>query len=215
MTMKIKYLAHASFLITANDGTKIITDPYKAGDGFKYGAITESADIITISHEHGDHNYTEGIGGSPEIIRDSATVKGITFKAVPTAHDDKGGSERGKNMAMCFSVDGVRIVHLGDLGHLLTDNQVVEIHKTHVLLIPVGGHFTIDAAAAKEVADQLRARVIIPMHYKTDKCELPIDGVDEFLKSRDNVTMVDGSEIEFTVPRLPSSPQIMVLKPSL
>ncbi|MCJ7604891.1 MAG: MBL fold metallo-hydrolase [Dehalococcoidales bacterium] len=213
--MKIKYLAHASFLITADDGTKVITDPYKAGDGFKYGAITGSADIVTMSHEHGDHNYADGIGGNPEIVKGSATVKGITIKAVPTAHDDKGGSERGPNNVMCFVVSGVRVVHLGDLGHLLTDNQVVEIGKVHVLLVPVGGHFTIDAGAAKEVADQVRARVIIPMHYKTDKCELPINGVDEFLKARDNVTMVDGSEVEFTVPKLPSSPQIMVLKPSL
>jgi L-ascorbate metabolism protein UlaG (beta-lactamase superfamily) len=213
--MKIRYLAHASFLITADDGTRIITDPYTAGQGFKYAPIDEAADIVTVSHDHGDHNNVAGIKGNPQVVRDSATVKGITFKAVPTAHDDKGGAERGKNMVMCMVVNGVRIVHLGDLGHFLTDNQVTEIHKVHVLLVPVGGHFTIDAATATEVADQVRARVIIPMHYKTDKSELPIGGVEEFLKAKDNVTMVDGSELEFTVPTLPASPQIMVLKPSL
>ncbi len=213
--MKIRYLAHASFLITADDGTRIITDPYTAGQGFKYAPINEAADIVTVSHDHGDHNNVAGIKGNPQVVRDSATVKGITFKAVPTAHDDKGGAERGKNMVMCMVVNGVRIVHLGDLGHFLTDNQVTEIHKVHVLLVPVGGHFTIDAATATEVADQVRARVIIPMHYKTDKSELPIGGVEEFLKAKDNVTMVDGSELEFTVPTLPAGPQIMVLKPSL
>ncbi len=213
--MKIRYLAHASFLITADDGTRIITDPYTAGQGFKYAPIDEAADIVTVSHDHGDHNNVAGIKGNPQVVRDSATVKGITFKAVPTAHDDKGGAERGKNMVMCMVVNGVRIVHLGDLGHFLTDNQVTEIHKVHVLLVPVGGHFTIDAATATEVADQVRARVIIPMHYKTDKSELPIGGVEEFLKAKDNVTMVDGSELEFTVPTLPAGPQIMVLKPSL
>lgn len=213
--MKIKYLAHSSFLITSDNGTKIITDPYQAGGDFKYAPITETADIITISHEHVDHNYTGDIGGSPEIVKGSATVKGITFKAVPTAHDDNGGSEHGNNLAMCFVVDGVRIVHLGDLGHLLTDNQVVEIHKTHVLLIPVGGNFTIDAANAKEVADQLRARVIIPMHYKTDKCDIPIGGLDDFLKNRENVTRMGGSEVEFTVPKLPAGPETIVLDPSL
>jgi L-ascorbate metabolism protein UlaG (beta-lactamase superfamily) len=213
--MKIKYLAHASFLITADDGTRIITDPYTAGQGFKYAPIGETADIVTVSHDHGDHNNVAGIAGNPEVVRDSGTVKGITFKAVSTAHDTTGGSERGKNMVIGMVVSGVRVVHLGDLGHLLTDNQVVEIGKVHVLLVPVGGHFTIDAAAATEVADQVRARVIIPMHYKTDKSELPIEGVDEFLKAKANVTMVDGSELEFTVPTLPTGPQIMVLKPSL
>ena len=213
--MKIRYLAHSSFLITADDGTRIITDPYTTGDEFKYAPVTETADIVTVSHDHFDHNNTGGIKGDPQIVRESGTVKGITFKAVPTAHDDKGGGERGTNTVMCMVVNGVRIVHLGDLGHFLTDNQVTEIHKVHVLLVPVGGFFTIDAAAATEVAEQVRARVIIPMHYKTDKSELPIAPVDEFLKTKDNVTMVDGSEVEFTVPTLPAGPQIMVLKPSL
>jgi L-ascorbate metabolism protein UlaG (beta-lactamase superfamily) len=214
--MKIRYLAHSSFLITADDGTRIITDPYTAGEGFEYAPISEAADIVTVSHDHFDHNNIGGIKGNPQVVRESGTVKGITFKAVPTAHDDKGGGERGKNTVMCMVVNGVRIVHLGDLGHFLTDNQVTEIHKVHVLLIPVGGFFTIDAATAKEVADQVRARVIIPMHYKTAKAgDLPIAGVDEFLKAKDNVTLVDGSELEFTVPTLPTGPQIMVLKPSL
>ena len=213
--MKIRYLAHSSFLITADDGTRIITDPYTTGDEFKYAPITETADIVTVSHDHFDHNNVSGIKGNPQVVRESGTVKGVTFKAVPTAHDEKGGGERGKNTVMCMVVSGVRIVHLGDLGHFLTDNQVTEIHKVHVLLVPVGGFFTIDAAAAAEVAEQVRARVIIPMHYKTDKAALPIAPVDDFLKAKDNVTRVDGSEVEFTVPPLPTGPQIMVLKPSL
>ena len=213
--MKIKWLGHAAFLITADDGTKIITDPYETGEAFKYGEITESADIVTISHDHGDHNNAAAVKGNPQVVRDTAEVKGISIKAVATAHDDKGGSERGKNMVFCFHVDGLRVVHLGDLGHLLTDNQVVEIGKTHVLLVPVGGFFTIDARTAGEVCDQVRTRVIIPMHYKNDKCALPIGGVDEFIKSKTNVTQVNGSEVEFTVPELPTSPQIMVLQPAL
>ena len=213
--MKIRYLAHSSFLITADDGTRIITDPYTTGDEFKYAPITETADIVTVSHDHFDHNNVSGIKGNPQVVRESGTVKGVTFKAVATAHDEKGGGERGKNTVMCMVVSGVRIVHLGDLGHFLTDNQVTEIHKVHVLLVPVGGFFTIDAATATEVAEQVRARVIIPMHYKTDKAALPIAPVDDFLKAKDNVTRVNGSEVEFTVPTLPAGPQIMVLKPSL
>jgi len=213
--MKIKYLAHASFLITSDSGTRIITDPYETSDALKHGEINEAADIVTVSHEHGDHNNAAAVQGNPEVVRDSATVKGITFKAVSTTHDDKGGSERGKNTIFCFQVDGVKVCHMGDLGHLLTDNQVVEIGKVHVLLVPVGGHFTIDARAATEVAEQVRARVIIPMHFKTDNIGFPIGGLEDFLKSKTNITQVGGSEAEFKVPELPASPQVMVLTQSL
>jgi L-ascorbate metabolism protein UlaG (beta-lactamase superfamily) len=213
--MKIKYLAHAAFLITSDNGTKIITDPYTTSDELKYGAIKETADIVTVSHDHRDHNNVAAVKGNPQVVRDTAEVKGIKIKAIPAAHDDKGGKERGKNTIFCFQVDGVRIAHLGDLGHLLTDNQVVEVGKVHVLLVPVGGHFTVDAKAAGEVCDQVRTRVIIPMHYKTDKLNFPIAGVEEFIKNKSNVTRVNGSEVTFAVPELPTSPQIMVLKPAL
>jgi L-ascorbate metabolism protein UlaG (beta-lactamase superfamily) len=213
--MKLKWLAHASFLITADNGTRIITDPYTTGEGFQHGEIKESADIVTVSHEHGDHNNTAAIKGNPRVVRDTAEVKGISIKAIPTAHDEKGGSERGKNNIYCFEVDGIRVCHMGDLGHVLTDNQVVEVGKVHVLLIPVGGFFTIDAKTAGMVAEQVRARVIIPMHYKTGKMKLPISGVEEFLKDKENVMRLDTSEVTFTRAGLPSSPQIMVLKPSL
>ena len=213
--MKIKWLGHAAFLITSADGTRIVTDPYETSAGLKYGAIKETADIVTVSHDHGDHNNTAAVKGNPRVVRDTTEVKGINIKAIPTAHDDKGGRERGKNTIFCFQVDGVRVVHLGDLGHLLTDNQVVEVGKVHVLLVPVGGHFTIDAGTAGEVCDQVRSRVIIPMHYKNDKCVFPIGGVEEFIKGKTNVTRVNGSEVEFTVAGLPTDPQIMVLKPAL
>ena len=213
--MKLKWLAHASFLITADDGTRIITDPYETGEGFKHSAIKESADIVTVSHEHFDHNNAAAVGGNPKVVKGTAEVKGISIKAVTTAHDEKGGSERGKNNIYCFQVDDIRVCHMGDLGHILTDNQVVEVGKVHVLLIPVGGFFTIDARTAGMVAEQVRARVIIPMHYKTDKMDLPISGVEEFLKDKDNVTRLDTSEVTFTRAGLPSTPQIMVLKPSL
>ena len=213
--MKLKWLAHASFLITAEDGTRIITDPYATGEGFNHGEIDETADIVTVSHEHFDHSNAAAVKGNPQVVKDTAEAKGITIKAVATTHDDKGGGERGSNNVYCFQVDGIRVCHLGDLGHMLTDNQVVEIGKVHVLLIPVGGFFTIDANTAQMVAEQVRARVIIPMHYKTDKMNLPIAGLEEFLKDKNNVTQLDSSEVEFTRAELPSSPQIMVLKPSL
>ena len=165
--MKIKYLAHASFLITTDDGTRIITDPYATGDELDHGTIDESADIVTVSHDHFDHNNAAAIKGNPQVVRNTAMVKGIAIQAIPSAHDESGGSQRGENNIYCFEVDGIRVCHLGDLGHLLTDDQVAAVGKVNVLLVPVGGYFTIDAEAAQTVSEQVWAPVIIPMHYKT------------------------------------------------
>ena len=170
---------------------------------------------MTVSHDHHDHNNVAAVKGNPQVVRGTAEVKGISFKGIATAHDNKGGTERGKNTILCFEVDGIKVCHMGDIGHLLSDNQVVEVGKVHVLLIPVGGFFTVDAKTAGEVSEQVRPRVIIPMHFKTDKMDFPIKGVEEFLKNKTNVTRVDGSEIEFKPGQLPAGPQIVVLKASL
>ena len=213
--MKIKWLGHAAFLITSDDGTRIITDPYETSEGLKYGEIKESADIVTVSHDHADHNNAAAVGGNPQVVRGTTEAKGIKIKGIPTAHDDTGGSQRGSNTIFCFEVDGMTVCHAGDLGHLLTDEQAAAIGKVDVLFVPVGGFFTIDARAADRVCDQLKPKVIIPMHYKTDKLDFPISGVDEFLKGKTNVTRVDGSEIEIKAGELPGSARIMVLKAAL
>jgi len=213
--MKIKYLAHAAFLITSENGTRIVTDPYQTSDGLKHGAIKETADIVTASHDHGDHNNIAAVKGSPQVVKTGGDVKGIKIKAVPTAHDDKNGSQRGKNTIFCFEVDGVNVCHAGDLGHELSADHVKAIGKVDVLMIPVGGFFTIDAKTATKVCDQLKPRVILPMHYKTDKLNFPITGVDEFLKGKSNVTRSNDSEIELKAGKLPAAAQIMVLKQSL
>ena len=138
--MKIKWLGHASFLITSDAEIKILTDPYTTGGGLSYGKIQESADIVTISHEHSDHNNVATVRGNPEVVRGTITaeVKGIKFKGIPTYHDDAGGELRGNNAIICFEVDGIRVCHLGDLGHQLSDKQVAELGRIEILLIPVG-----------------------------------------------------------------------------
>ncbi len=213
--MKIKYLAHAAFLITSDAGVKIVTDPYTPGGGIKHGEIKETADIVTVSHEHGDHNNTATVRGDPKILRAGGEAKGIKFKAVSAAHDDQGGSQRGKDTIFCFEVDGIRVCHCGDLGHVLSEEQVKAIGKVDVLMMPVGGFFTIDAKTATKVGDQLKPKVIIPMHYKTERLDFPISGADEFTKGKNNVTRVSGSEIQLKAGSLPALMQIMILKPSL
>ncbi len=213
--MKIKWLGHASFMVTSETGTKIITDPYVTTENLNYGEIKESADIVTVSHEHGDHSNVSGVRSNPEAVRGTAKVKGIEFKGIPTYHDNTGGSQRGKNTVFYFAVDGIRVCHLGDLGHPLNDKQTAELGSVDILLIPVGGNYTIDAKVASQLCDRLKPKVIIPMHFKNNKCTFPIAGVDEFLQGKEGVSRLDASEVEFKQGELPATTQIMVLKSAL
>jgi L-ascorbate metabolism protein UlaG (beta-lactamase superfamily) len=213
--VKIKWLGHAAFLITSESGIRIITDPYGPADNLKYGRIEESADIVAVSHDHHDHNNVAAVRGNPQVVRVTTEARGIKIKGVATYHDDAGGSQRGSNTIFCFNVDGVNVCHAGDLGHQLSDAQVAELGNIDVLLMPVGGFFTVDAQAASRVCDRLKPKVVIPMHYKNNKCAFTIAGVDEFLKGKSNVTRLDSSEVEFKVGGLPANTQIMVLKPAL
>jgi L-ascorbate metabolism protein UlaG (beta-lactamase superfamily) len=217
--MKIKWLAHSSFLITADSGTRIVTDPYHTDNRFRPADINETAEIVTVSHGHGDHNNVKAVSGNPLVLDKAAVTavkdKTIKIKAVPTAHDDAGGSQRGQNLIFCFEVDGVNICHCGDLGHLLTDAQLKAIGKVDVLMIPVGGFFTVEPPVATKICEMLKPKIILPMHYKTDKVGLPIKPVDEFLKGKNNVKRPEVSEIEVKAGKLPAETEIIVLKPAL
>jgi len=203
-------------MITSDTGIKIITDPYTTGDKLSYGEIKESADIVTVSHGHADHNNVAAVQGNPEVVSGTKKIKGIEFRGIATYHDDAGGKLRGNNTIFCFEVDGISVCHLGDLGHQLSDRQVAELGKIDILLIPVGGFYTIDAKAASEVCNRLTPRVIIPMHYKTDKSiEWPTARVDEFLRGKKDVSRLDTSEVEFKPGQLPDTTQIMVLNSAL
>jgi len=218
--VEIRWLGHSCFLITSSKGIKLITDPYEPG-GFGgaigYGKITTPADIVTVSHEHADHNYVKGVPGKPEVIRGvvSKEVKGIKITGIGTFHDKVGGRERGKNTVFVLEVDGLRICHLGDLGHLLTDEQRKKIGHVDVLLIPVGGTYTIDASEASEVVSEISPKVVIPMHYKTKKVGLPIAGVEDFTKGKGNVKKIGKSNVKVEKDKLPKSTEIWVLEPEL
>jgi L-ascorbate metabolism protein UlaG (beta-lactamase superfamily) len=215
--LKTKWLGHSSFLVTSEDGITIITDPYEVGGGLSYGRIREAADIVTISHEHTDHNNAAAIRGTPQVVRGagSKVVKGIEFKGIASYHDRSRGKERGPNTIFCFVVSDVKICHLGDLGHQLNDKQIADIGDVDVLLTPIGGYFTIDPQDAAQICDRLNPRVVIPMHYQNDRCAFPIAGVDEFLKGRAGVRRMDTSEVELNAGQLPPTTETVVLKPAL
>lgn len=218
--MKIQWLGHASFLITSDSGVKILTDPYEPGGyngAIKYGALKEPVDVVTISHEHPDHAYHQMAQGNPMILRGPGEfiACGISFDGVPTAHDTSCGSERGKNTVFRFTVDGIKICHAGDLGHILSQDQAAELGSIDVLMVPVGGYFTVSPADAWKVAEQLDAKIVIPMHYKTEKVDFPIVGVEDFLKDKPTVRRLDSSTLELGKDDLPAEREIVVLRHAL
>jgi len=218
--MRIEFLGHASFLITTHAGARIITDPLDPS-GYpgvlEYSVYEGEVDVATISHDHPDHGATHLLNGSPVIIRGNGKfhAAGVDFYGVGTFHDDSRGTKRGGNTVFVISADGITVAHFGDLGHVLNADQAAETGAVDVALIPVGGHFTIDAREAETVADQVGARVVIPMHYVTDRCSFPIDGVDKFIAGKSNVKIADSSVIEVSRDTLPASREIVVLRHSL
>ena len=214
--MKVKWLGHASFLISSEAGLKIITDPYPQGSGLSYAPINEAVNIVTMSHDHFDHNDVSSVPGKPQVITGIGVkkIKGVQFKGVDTYHDDSQGKERGANTAFCFTLDGIKLCHLGDLGHRLSQEQIAEIGSIDILLIPIGGVFTIDAKMAGKVSDDLKPKVVMPMHYKTAKCDWPLNTIDDFLADRKNLKQLNLSEIEFKAGKLPEVTEIVVLQPA-
>lgn len=215
--MKIKWLGHACFLITSADGVRVITDPYAVGGGINYAPVTETADIVSVSHEHGDHGNVSTVQGKPEVVKGSGAsrVRGVQFRGIATDHDASEGKERGSNTVFCFTMDGIVLCHLGDLGHVLTAAQVSEIGAVDILLVPVGGFYTIDASEASRICDQLKPRVVIPMHFRTSRCVFPIADAEDFLKEKEPVRRLGGSEVEFERESLPAATEFILLEPAL
>lgn len=207
--MRVRFLGHAAFLLTASDGTRIITDPYEPGafgGAISYGPIAETADFVTVSHSHADHNHVAGLPGRPVVISAAGPHRAgrVGVTGTPTHHDQSQGSERGPNLVFVFEDAGLRVCHCGDLG-CVPERLADSVGRVDVLLVPVGGHFTIGAAEAHRLTELLGARVVIPMHFATDKTKMPIAGVEDFVRSRENVNVIGGSDTEITAATLPGS----------
>ena len=209
--MKIKWLGHSCFLFTSEGGVRVLTDPFDATVGYELPAV--EADIVTSSHNHFDHNHFAAVKGGfvrldkPGQYREQE----IVITGVQTFHDEETGAKRGTNIIFKFDIDGVRVCHCGDLGHALTPLQVKDIGEVDVLLVPVGGTFTVDAEGACGVMEQLRPEVTIPMHFKTPALSFSVDGVDRFLSAAGGGQRLNRQEIEVTADNLPKLPKVIVL----
>ncbi len=193
--MKLKWFGHSCFLLTSDDGLKVLMDPYNEMVG---NLPTIETDIVTVSHQHRDHNYVEAAKKPYTLLDKPEAFKkdDVEITGIATAHDNAGGSQRGKNVIFKVVMDGISICHCGDLGHVLTQEQLKEIGHVDVLLVPVGGFFTIDAKTAAEVSKQLKSLITIPMHYKVGAMKLPIEGVEPFIKAMGSAKKLDSREIE-------------------
>ena len=211
--MLIKHIGHAEFLIETESGVRIVTDPYDAGCGYPLRKVT--ADVALISHHHHDHDAVENLKGEPRVIDtagENTPESGVRITALRGFHDDAGGSRRGETLLFLIETEGLRIVHLGDLGCALDAEQAKILKAPDILMIPVGGFFTIDAAQAKETAALLGARIILPMHYKTEyNSEWPITDAEAFLSQYDPADVCRGAEaLRVTKADIACQPKIVV-----
>jgi len=167
--MKIQYLGHSCFEIK-NREVSVITDPFDPKlVGLKFPKI--EADVVTVSHGHTDHNYVAGVGVKPVVFDypGDYEVKGVKIFGLQSWHDKTRGSERGENIIFKIVIDGIVVTHLGDLGEMPSRELLEELEDTDILLIPVGGTFTINAAEAAEIVKAIKPAVTIPMHYQVPK----------------------------------------------
>ncbi len=200
--MKLTWYGHSCFLMETEGGS-IVFDPYSPGSvpGLKLPELT--ADMVICSHEHADHFFPQG-------VRLTGRDPAVGIQRVPTFHDGAGGKMRGGNMVTLIDAEGIRAAHLGDLGHTLTQDQIDELGRVDVLMVPVGGFFTIDAAAAWELTERINPHIVIPMHYRGEGFGFDmLATVDGFLARAERVTYLDGNVIQ---PDLSAPPMTAVLK---
>lgn len=183
--MDITFLGHSSFKIRGRLAT-LVTDPYDPKMvGLKYSRI--SAEIVTISHDHADHNQEDIVSGVKKVVDGPGEyeISGVSIIGIPTFHDDAKGKLRGKNTVYIIEIDGVKVVHLGDLGHELSEKELEEIGEVDVLMIPVGGEYTVGPSQAASIVRDIEPVIVLPMHYKmaglNPKVFSNLSGVDSFL----------------------------------
>lgn len=184
--MKIKWYGHSCFLLTAENGVRVLTDPCDGTTGYTLKNIP--ADIVTCSHDHFDHNYTAAAAGDPIVITAPGETEacGIRFLGVPTWHDKKNGAERGGNIVYIFEMDGLKIAHLGDLGHLPKADVLKELEDVDIMFMPIGGIFTIDHKEALTLRSILQPKVMIPMHYATPHLTFELGSLQSFINASES-----------------------------
>ena len=209
--MKLQYLGHSCFRLISEMGTTIVTDPYN-NQMIGYEMACVRCDVVTMSHHHADHDCMDSIVGNPAVLDEeiACAADDIAVTSYSTFHDEVKGAKRGKNLVFCFLVDGIKVVHMGDIG-CLDENIVGKIKNCDVLLLPVGGTFTVDAVGAKWYVDRVKPKIVIPMHYKTEEHSFTVDGVEKFLSQFDEANVVRSEADSLTLYDAPTNEQAVIV----
>ena len=203
-------MGHSCFRIRGSQAI-IITDPFPPGLGYTLGKQT--ADIVTVSHPHPSHSYDEGVSGQHRLVKGPGEyeISGVLMLGIRTYHDSIKGQAKGKNTAYLMEVDGVAICHLGDIGHILSDEQVEELGNVDILMVPVGGVSTINASMAAGIIRKLEPKVVLPMHYKDAKSKRDLEPVENFLKEMGQTQLEPRPKFTVSRTNLPLSLQVVLL----
>lgn len=214
--MHIHFYGHSSFRIGGEGGVTILLDPYATSNYLRFEPRFDPADIVLVTHEHGDHNNADAVPGQHEVVRGAGThrAKGITFTGVPSFHDRQQGAQRGPNTIFLFDLDGLRVAHFGDQGVEPEEGQYAQLAGINVMIVPVGGGPTLEVENVTQLVDRLKPNVVIPVHFKTDKVDLPIAPVETFLAGQTHVRRLGGSDADITPATLPAPTEILVFDPS-
>lgn len=207
--MEISWLGHSCFHLRGKNVT-LITDPFSPQLGHSLGKV--SAPIVTISHNHPGHNSAESISGDPRIVRGPGEyeISDVLITGVASYHDDKHGQELGRNTIYIIHMDDLVICHLGDLGHVLQEEQLEEVADADILLVPIGGQHTINAAQAAEVISQVEPHIVIPMHYSHPTGDAP-NSLDKFCREMGIEAINPQPKLSMTRSTLPAETQVVVL----
>ncbi len=216
---KITWAGQSCFQISVSNSkdstTDIVIDPFDEKIGLK--SANFNADVLLITHNHHDHNNIEGVKGEPFIVDGPGEyeIKGIFIQGIDSFHDDVQGKERGKNTIYTIESEGIRFCHLGDFGQKeLTDEQLEIIDRVDILMIPIGGEYTISSHEVQKIISQIEPKIVIPMHYQLPKLGMKLEGVEEFLKSMGKNTVEAQDKLTIKAGALPkdNKMEIVLLK---
>jgi L-ascorbate metabolism protein UlaG (beta-lactamase superfamily) len=209
--MEITWLGVSCFRLRGKERT-VLTDPYAKTGGQNMGRPT--ADIVTVSHPHPNHENVAAVGGAPKVVDGPGEyeIGGVVITGISTFHDAEGGRKRGKNTAYLIEVEDVVVCHLGDLGHVPSTEQIEAMADVDVLLVPVGGETTINAAQAVEVVNLVEPKIVVPMHYRAEGGAADLEPVERFCREMGVKEWQSQPKLTVTSSTLPEGPHLVVLE---
>lgn len=208
--MEISWLGHSCFRLRGRDVT-VVVDPCAPSTGYTLPRVT--AEIVAVTHDHPGHNHVAGVGGTPRVVHGAGEyeIADVFITGIQTHHDSVNGQERGANTAYLIELDELSICHLGDVGHVLSPEQVEALQEADILFVPVGGTSTVNATTAADIVRLIDPKVVIPMHYRTEAGRPDLDPVDRFLAEMSQKELTPQPRVSYTKSSLPDTLQVVVL----